>query len=81
MAMKYQPLVEYVAAQTEQALTLTFAEIEGILGRPLSVSAQVSQSVWRGAAYRYVFAWQAAGWTATLDRRNRCVHFARTEGG
>ncbi len=82
MLSKYQPLVDYVAAQTENALTLTFAQIEAIIGGSLSEAMQNDGGMWKRPHHPYVQAWEAAGWTATFDRRNRCVRFARdTEEG
>ncbi len=77
MPTKYQTLVDYVAAQTEKALTLSFAEIEAIVGAPLPNTMQVDMCQWKGTKYAYVWRLKALGWRATLDRRNRCVHFAR----
>ncbi len=81
MPTKYQPLVDYVAAQTEKALTLTFAQIEAMVGSPLSETMQVDASQWNSARLAYVRAWEATGWRARLDRRNRRVHFTRDEVG
>ncbi len=81
MATKYQPLVEYVAAQTEQALTLSFAQIEAMVGSPLSETMQVDASQWNSARLAYVWRLKALGWHARLDRRNQCVHFIRDEVG
>ncbi|HEY7908992.1 MAG TPA: hypothetical protein VIC60_08950 [Thermomicrobiales bacterium] len=39
---RYQPLVDFLAAYPEPAVTLTFAAIEAIIGGPLPVSACVS---------------------------------------
>ncbi len=82
MPTKYQPLVDHIAAQMDSdAVTLSFAEIEAIVGAPLPEAMRVETVSWNGAHRAYVRAWEAAGWTATLDRRNRCVHFTRNDEG
>ncbi len=73
----YQPLVDFLAKESERDVTLTFAAIEAIIGRPLSVSAMTMPAVWHDARYSYVRYWHAIGWRARYDRRNQCVHFAR----
>jgi hypothetical protein len=82
MATKYQPLVDHIAAQNEQELTLSFTEIEAIVGSPLAESMRINTAVWTSTAYALVWRLEALGWHARLDRRNRCVHFTRdTEEG
>ena len=63
---KYQPLADYLAAQTADEVALSFSEIRAILKRPLSATAYLPEwwtgnSVHRRKAQR----WQAAGWEAT----------------
>ncbi len=77
MATKYQPLVDHVAAQTKDTVTLSFTEIEALVGALLPETMQIDTGWWNGVSHAYVRAWQAAGWTATLDRRNRRVLFTR----
>lgn len=74
---KYQPLVDYLAAQTDRAVTLSFAEIEAIIGGSLSVSASGMSGVWHEVKHLHVRRWREMGWRARFDRRNRCVHFTR----
>ncbi len=79
MATKYQPLVDHVAAQTEGAVTLSFTEIEAIVGRPLPETMQVNAAPWTRAEAALVWRLADRGWRAQLDRLNRCVHFTRAE--
>ncbi len=84
MLSKYQPLAEYLVARTDLGtLVLTFDEIGVILGAPLPDTMRVETQAWNGDHHSYVRAWQAVGWRAALDRRNRCVIFTRavTESG
>ncbi len=77
MPSKYQPLVNYIAAQTEDTVTLSFAEIETIVGSPLSETMQVDTWQWNNIAFALVWRLEALGWRATLDRRTHGVHFTR----
>ncbi len=77
MPTKYQPLVEYLAAQTEKALTLSFTEIEAIVGVPLPETMRVGYELWKSAEHALVWRLEARGWRAQLDRRNQCVYFTR----
>jgi hypothetical protein len=73
----YQPLVEYLAIQSERDVSLSFVEIEAIIGRPLSVSALIDAAVWHATTEPHVRRWREIGWRARYDRRNQCVHFTR----
>ena len=64
MATKYQPLVDYIAAETEGAVTLSFAEIEAILGRPLPETMQIEAAHWRHSRTALGWGLHARGWTA-----------------
>ncbi len=75
----YQPLVEYLAIQSERDVSLSFVEIEAIIGRPLSVSALIDAAVWHATTEPHVRRWREMGWHARYDRRNTCVHFTREE--
>jgi len=74
---KYQPLLDFLAMQSDRDVTLSFSEIERIIGAPLSVSALTDAAVWHATTQPHVRRWRAMGWQARYDRRNRCVHFAR----
>ncbi len=78
MATKYQPLVDYLVERRDaNEIVLGLEEIAAIVGAPLSETMHVDSGMWNGVRLVYVRAWEGAGWTATLDRRNRCVHFTR----
>ncbi len=74
---KFQPLAEYLAAHVDDRVTLTFAELEAILGLPLPMNAYITSWWWHNAKYAHARSWEAAGWRARYDRRNECVHFTR----
>ena len=75
----YQPLTEYLGMHNEQDVTLTFAEIEALIGRPLAVSASNDPGTWHSTVKPHVRQWRAIGWHARFDRRGQCVHFTRDE--
>jgi hypothetical protein len=77
MKTKYQPLIDHVTAQTEGAVTLSFAAIEAIVGGRISETMQVDTALWKSGRYAIVWRLNDLGWRATLDRRNRCVIFTR----
>jgi hypothetical protein len=74
---RYTPLLAMLREQQADAVTLTFAAIEALIGRPLSVSARVSQSMWAGGSKRLQRDLQAIGWRAHLDVRRHVVEFRR----
>ena len=79
VSAKYHPLAQYLTAQPSDAVTLSFAEIEALLGAPLPrLAYQTGQWWWhpRGPQTR---AWRGAGWR--VQRVNlwwRTVTFRRT---
>ncbi|MBC6438045.1 MAG: hypothetical protein GDA52_07885 [Rhodobacteraceae bacterium] len=78
---KYTPLADYLRNQTTQRLTLTFRQIEGILGCPLPPSAYKHRPWWANEAegnHVQTAGWLAAGWqTADVDMRGQNVTFVR----
>ena len=75
---RFAPLVAYLATQTDNAVTLSLAQIEAIIGMPLSVTATVSQGWWISDSERHVRDLQAIGWRAHLYVKARKVLFRRT---
>jgi len=81
MTSKYQPLADYLIAHVDAGqLVLAFSAIEAIIGATLPMAMRVDTSAWNSAHHVYVRAWEAAGWVATLDWRNRRVVFTHEEG-
>jgi hypothetical protein len=74
---KYTPLVAYLAAEEGNHVTLTFTEIEAMIGVPLPVSAQVGLSFWIGRRQRVLRDLAAIGWRARLRVREHAVEFRR----
>ena len=75
---RFAPLVAYLATQTDDAVTLSLAQIEAIIGVPLSVTATVSQAWWVSGSERHVRDLQAIGWRAHLNVKVRQVLFRRS---
>ena len=75
----FTPLIAHLATQEADSVTLTFAEIEAIIGRPLSVSARVGYAMWSGASRRIPRDLQAIGWRARLNVQAHVVAFRRDD--
>jgi len=78
---RYRALADHLAMRPEREITRTFAEIEAILGAPLSVTAQVSPSWWSGTVPPHTRTWRSLGWRARLEQRDRRVRFTRDAVG
>ena len=82
MTSVYEPLGAYLARQPGPTHTLTFRQVEAILGRPLPSSALAGRaSAWwtndpgRSQADH---GWLAVGWeVATVDGRREAVTFRK----
>jgi hypothetical protein len=75
----YDPLREHLARFQFRELELSFAEIEGIIGRPLPRSAERPQW-WAnqvGSGHPQREAWRAAGFDAFLIAGLRKVKFRK----
>jgi hypothetical protein len=80
-ASRCTPLVTFIAVQQDEPLTLTFAEIESIIGTPLSVSAQVIPSIWWSQSSRLSRDLTAIGWRERLLIPAHAVEFRRIVPG
>ncbi len=85
----YAPLAEQLAARAaagERRVTLTFAQVEALIGRPLpapSRAARRHRPWWHGLgnAPHAWYGWQRVGWRVeTVDLAAETVTFARPEG-
>jgi len=83
---KYEPLRAFLehAATCVSEMTLTFWQIESILGSPLPPSARRYRQWWANPSsshdHPYAQAWLAAGWEVDMvDQHNECVRFRRLE--
>jgi hypothetical protein len=76
---KYQPLADWLAAQSGDSVTLTFAQIEAILGQPLPVIARGTRSWWTGLRRWHYRSppWRVAGWDVDTRHRKPGVTFRR----
>lgn len=77
MRNRYRPLIDYIAAQHEKTLTLSFDDIDKILGSPLSEDMRTNARMWGAIKNALVWRLEAHGWHARLDRHGHCVHFVR----
>jgi len=76
-ARKYLPLNRYLeqVPSADQTVSLTFAEMEKILGASLPPSAWLSH-YWAGSSVAR-YNWERSGFAAKLDRLGRLVVFTR----
>ena len=86
LARIYAPLADHLAAHAAAGaacVTLPFAAIEALLGRPLPATARAARRHvpwWRGdaGAPHAWYGWQRVGWRVeTVDRAAETVTFAR----
>jgi len=77
---KYEPLERHLLGLDRIVEhTLSFAQVEQILGCPLPPSARTYQAWWanqRGAGHTQAHSWMGAGWhTGDLDLKSKRVTF------
>lgn len=81
---RYTPLRDWLLSQSGEELTLSFQEIEGIIGSPLPVSADLPQW-WANTTKTHTNvqreAWRAAGYDAFLMKDQSKVRFVKTTVG
>jgi plasmid stability protein len=83
MSNKYAPLTRFLRQQEAPRVTMTFHEVEEVLGFSLPASAWKYPAWWSNAAagQSQVKSWRDAGWeTRDLDLRGRKVTFVRVAG-
>jgi hypothetical protein len=79
---KYQPLAKHLEAQGSAVVTITFAEIDRLLGDPLPPSARQYRPWWaneREGSHVQARAWLDAGWKVdAVDLSEERVTFRRS---
>jgi len=76
--VKYEPLAELLRGETREAQTLSFAEVERILGSPLPPSARKHRAWWSNnpTGRMNAQAWISAGYrTEKVDLSGETVTF------
>ena len=76
----YGPLRDFLSARGDRPVSLSFGEIEEIIGRPLpsSASGAVSRQWWANApSHSQARAWLSGGRKAKLNLSTRSVTFSR----
>jgi hypothetical protein len=76
----YKPLEDFLGSQEKETVTLSFADIEKIVGRPLPQSAYRWDWWWKDedtSTTRHVQskAWTRQGFSAHVDRTRHVVEF------
>jgi hypothetical protein len=81
MMTTYKPLARFLETATTQAVPMTFAEIEAIIGRKLPPSAYKHRPWWSNNTRNSAMtrAWVEAGWQSEqVDMERRRLVFRRT---
>jgi hypothetical protein len=76
---RFAPLAAALATREEETLTVSFAAIEALIGKPLSISAQVSPSYRTSRSSRLGRELHAIGWRAQLRMQECAVLFERRD--
>jgi hypothetical protein len=76
-AYLYAPLVAFLDAQAADAVTLTFAQIEALIGQSLSLTPQVTPAYWTSGSHRLIRELRVRGWRASLRVKDGAVAFRR----
>lgn len=82
----YDPLRDYLMGCEGDEVSLSFAQIEGILGRALPASARKYDAWWANVGdnpatqHSHARSWHAAGYRARVDRAGGRVLFCRAHG-
>ena len=79
---KYSPLGDFLKAWPDREITLTFEEIEEIIGRKLPPSARYGNGFWINTVNDYVPpsgpGWVSVGWRATkIGVKDGAVRFEK----
>jgi len=81
--IKHGEIAEYLAALDRDSVSLTFAEIEEILGHPLPPSARDHNAWWSNPSndsHKWARAWVVAGWrTEHVNLSEDAIHFRRAQ--
>jgi hypothetical protein len=76
----YQPLRDFLASRGDRSVTMSFEEVEELIGRPLppSASGTVSRQWWSNSkTHSHARAWLSVGRRAKLNLPARAVTFSR----
>ena len=78
---KYIPLADYFSSATNATITLTFIEVEQIMGQQLPNAAYLNQSWWKKTKppAKHFHAWLDAGYYVKEIEPNRYVVFERID--
>ncbi len=71
---KYDPLLLHLQASTASSVTLSFREIERIIGEPLPPASRTYAAFWYGAQFNR---WRSMGWQGRLRTAEEAVAFTR----
>ena len=77
---KYQPLQMFLKLKDSNRLSLTFKEVEEVLGFSLPLSASKHMAWWDGSSqHTQSYSWTEAGFKAKPNLREKKVEFVKYE--
>lgn len=83
MPKKYEPLIDYLRASSDDRIVLGFSDVERIIDDRLPPSARRHLTWWANSAptdsHKWSHAWQAIGWRAQAKMADGTVTFTRRE--
>ena len=77
---RYAVLADWLSHQQEAEITLSFEQVEGIIGSPLPLSARTFRAWWANntVGHSHSILWLEAGWRVeSVDLSEEWVRFAR----
>lgn len=76
----FQHLVNFLASRplTDTMIVLSFADLEALLGEPLSRSARTKGWYWLNPTFPHVRRWLTQGWAARPQITEQVIVFSRT---
>jgi hypothetical protein len=79
MSSKYEPLKKHLTASNTTVVSMTFADVEEILGTSTSLppASRAHQAWWANGGHRHSEAWTSTGRKASVDLRAQTVKFVR----
>ncbi|SDH03627.1 DUF7662 domain-containing protein [Desulfosporosinus hippei] len=74
---KYRPLQQFLEKCKGQTVTLTYEQMEGIIGGKLPMSAHKYPAWWANGGHYYADSWLEVGWRVDEVRFSESVTFKK----
>lgn len=81
MTGQFTPLTAFLERANRETIELTFDELEGVLGSPLSKSARTDRAWWANSGRAHATTWTSGGYRVERpDLARGIVRFVRPRG-